>query len=160
MFNELNESIEDMNYEEMEAMSFKETLSLEEAVCEVIANDNMKGKTSLTPGKSPYHGDIDSLVNSLMFHNQDHIGLPDEDMMNYDPDANIGNVGGKSAISTMSSEDDSVSLVEGLLSEENSEEDTTTEDEIGEDDDDNEESDEDDGDDKPLGEGLLADLLG
>ena len=158
MFNELNESIEDMNYEEMEAMSFKETLSLEEAVCEVIANDNMKGNTSLTPGKSPYHGDIDSLVNSLMFHNQDHIGLPEEDMMNYDPDANLS-TGGRSAISSMSSEDDSVSLVESLLSEDNSDDDSMTEDEIGEDDDDNEESDEDDGDDKPLGEGLLADLL-
>lgn len=85
MFNTLQEDINQMSDEELMAISLKETLSLEEMICDTVFEEAV-AVTNLTHSGTPRNQNLDDTVNSLMFHNQDHLGMSEEDATNFDPD--------------------------------------------------------------------------
>lgn len=85
MFNTLQEDINQMSDEELMAISLKETLSLEEMICDTVFEEAV-AVTNLTHSGTPHNQNLDDTVNSLMFHNQDHLGMSEEDAANFDPD--------------------------------------------------------------------------
>lgn len=111
MFNILNEEISSLNDFELAELSLKETLSVEEAICDTIFNEEAMTAVPLTKSGTPHNQGLDDMINSLMFHNQDHLGMSEEDATNFDPDnANLDL--GKDALQ---SKDSSMDLVEALL---------------------------------------------
>lgn len=85
MFNTLQEDINQMSDDELMAISLKETLSLEEMICDTVFEEAV-AITNLTHSGTPHNQSLDDTVNSLMFHNQDHLGMSEEDASNFDPD--------------------------------------------------------------------------
>jgi hypothetical protein len=85
MFSELKKGIEEANQRELEAISLRETLSLEEAICDMADEKFVTEATALAVGKdlpdSVKAGDFTTDAESYMFHNQDRLpGLDQEDL--------------------------------------------------------------------------------
>jgi hypothetical protein len=111
MFNILNEDIQNMNDFELAELSLKETLSIEETICDVLFDEQI-ANVNLTNSGTPHNQSLDDTVNSLMFHNQDHLGMSEEDVANFDPDASNLDLD----IDALQSKDSSLDLVESFLS--------------------------------------------
>lgn len=113
MFNTLQEDINQMSDDELMAISLKETLSLEEMICDTVFEEAV-AITNLTHSGTPHNQSLDDTVNSLMFHNQDHLGMSEEDAANFDPDqANLDL--DMDALQSKDASMDSDNLVENLL---------------------------------------------
>lgn len=87
MFTTLKQSINEMNAQELEAISLAETLSLEEALCDVASDEFVNEATSTDTGRDmPADGSFNASefagdAESLQFYNQEQIpGMDDEDM--------------------------------------------------------------------------------
>ena len=85
MFNTLLEDINQMSDDELAEISLRETLSLEEMICDTVFEEQV-AITNLTNSGTPRNQSLDDTVNSLMFHNQDHLGMSEDDASNFDPD--------------------------------------------------------------------------
>ena len=92
MFNDLTKGISSLNEAELEEISLKETLSLEEAICDTIFPDSLKENAQiagLTKAGTPIDAQMNDIVSGLQFHNQDYLGIPEDDAHNFDPDNNL-----------------------------------------------------------------------
>ena len=54
-------------------------------ICDTVFEEQV-AITNLTNSGTPRNQSLDDTVNSLMFHNQDHLGMSEEDASNFDPD--------------------------------------------------------------------------
>lgn len=83
MLTSLKEGIHELNMHELETLSLKETLSLEEAICDAVAPHFMKEEFD--------ESDANGIsVDELQPNNQDHMaGFGSDDESDFDPDAHI-----------------------------------------------------------------------
>jgi hypothetical protein len=99
MFDDLKKGIQALNDKELERISLAETLDINEAICDVISPEFLTetaDMTDITAAGTPFNDKINSLVQDLQFHNQDYLGMSEEDAQNFNPDQHLS---GGSAVS-------------------------------------------------------------